>query len=255
MGARSYGLISAIAVVVFVVVWHWASTTIVDPFFLPAPPKILGGAVELSRRGTLLPAVGASLARVFTGWLLGSVGAIPIGLVVGSSRVAKSIVDPFLHFFRFIPAIALITLFMVWFGVGELSRILLIIYATGFVVMINTATGVGAVEQEKIYAARSLGATGWQTFLHVTVPATVPYIYVGMRLAMASSFLVIIAAEMLAAHTGLGNLIWTSRLFFRIDWMFAGIVLLGLLGFLTDRVWRVVGNRLLGKYVREVGRY
>lgn len=92
-------------------------------------------------------------------------------------------------------------------------------------------------------------------FTHVTIPASVPYIYVGMRLAMASSFLVIIATEMLAANTGLGQLIWTSRLYFRIDWMFAGIVLLGFLGYLADRSWRALGNRVLGKYVREVGRY
>jgi NitT/TauT family transport system permease protein len=255
MGARRYGLISIIAVVAFVLIWQWAATALVDPFFLPSPLAIVGAGAELLARGTLLPAVQASLARVFAGWLIGSLAAIPVGLAIGSSRMAKSVVDPFLHFFRFIPAIGLITLFMVWFGVGELSRVLLIVYATGFIVMINTATGVAAVEQEKVFAARSLGATPWQTFLHVTVPATVPYIYVGMRLAMASSFLVIIATEMLAAQSGLGSLIWTSRLYFRIDWMFTGIVLLGLLGFLSDRAWRAIGNRGLAKYVREVGRY
>ncbi len=255
MGAGRYGLISAVAVVAFVLLWQWAASSFIDPFFLPTPRTIAAAAVELTARGTLFPAIGASLARVFTGWLVGSLAAIPVGLFIGSSRYVKSVADPFLHFFRFIPAIALITLFMVWFGVGELSRVLLIIYATGSIVMINTATGVGAVEQEKVFAARSLGATARQVFMHVTVPATVPYIYVGMRLAMASSFLVIIATEMLAAHTGLGQLIWTSRLYFRIDWMFAGIVLLGLLGFLTDRAWRWLGNRVFGKYVREVGRY
>ncbi len=128
-------------------------------------------------------------------------------------------------------------------------------FSTGFIVMINTATGVGAVQQEKVDAARSLGARRWQVFLHVTIPATAPYIYVGMRLAMASSFLVIVAAEMLAAQSGIGALIWSSRLYFRIDWMFAAIVLLGLLGFLTDRLWRAVGNGPLSRYVREVGRY
>jgi ABC-type nitrate/sulfonate/bicarbonate transport system permease component len=255
MGTRRHVVISAAAVAAFIAFWQLASTAWIDPFFLPAPSTVLRGAIELLRRGTLLPALGASLGRVFAGWLIGSTAAIPVGLFIGSSRIAKSAVDPFIHFFRFIPAIALITLFMVWFGVGELSRILLIIYSTGFIVMINTATGVAAVERDKIDAARSLGATGLRTFCHVTFPATIPYIYVGMRLAMASSFLVIIAAEMLAAQSGLGSLIWTSRLYFRIDWMFVGIVLLGLLGFGSDRLWRLLGNGLLGKYVREVGRY
>lgn len=255
MGARRDALTSAAAVVALVALWEWVSSAYVDPFFLPAPSTVLRGALELWGRGTLGDAVAASLGRVFTGWLLGSALAIPVGLIVGSSRLAKSLVDPFIHFFRFIPAIGLITLFMVWFGVGEESRILLIVYSTGFIVMINTATGVAAVAQEKLDAARSLGASTRQVFFHVTIPACVPSIYLGMRLAMASSFLVIIAAEMLAAQSGLGSLIWSSRLYFRIDWMFTGIALLGVLGFLTDRLWRLIGNTVLGKYVREVGRY
>jgi NitT/TauT family transport system permease protein len=255
MGARRYGVISAVAVAAFVAAWELAAGTLIDVFFLPKPTAIVRGLAELWRQGTLLPSVGSSLGRVFVGWLIGSLAAIPIGLFVGSSRIAKSVVDPFLHFFRFIPAIALITLFMVWFGVGEMSRVLLIIYSTGFIVMINTATGVGAVQRDKVDAARSLGASPPGVFLHVIVPATVPYMYVGMRLAMASSFLVIIAAEMLAAQSGLGSLIWNSRLYFRIDWMFVGIVLLGLLGFASDRVWRLLGNTMLAKYVRDVGRY
>lgn len=92
-------------------------------------------------------------------------------------------------------------------------------------------------------------------FFHETIPASVLSVYLGMRLAMASSFLVIIAAEMLAAQSGLGSLTWSSRLYFRVDWMFTGIVLLGVLGLLTDRLWRVIGNTVFGKYVREVGRY
>ena len=255
MGTRRYGVTSAIAVAVFVAAWEIVAGTLIDVFFLPKPSAIIRGLVELWHQGTLLPAVGSSLSRVFAGWVIGSLAAIPIGLFIGSSPIAKSVMDPFLHFFRFIPAIALITLFMVWFGVGEMSRVLLIIYSTGFIVMINTATGVAAVQRDKIDAARGLGAGPASVFLHVIVPATVPYMYVGMRLAMASSFLVIIAAEMLAAQSGLGSLIWTSRLYFRIDWMFVGIVLLGLLGFASDRLWRLLGNTALAKYVRDVGRY
>jgi NitT/TauT family transport system permease protein len=255
MGARTHGLTSLYAVLLTVVVWELASGRYIDPFFLPKPSTVFRGLVELTARGALAESMGVSLARVLTGWLIGSLIAVPVGLLIGSSRFVKSVVDPFLHFFRFIPAFALITVFIVWFGVGELSRVMLIIYATGFIVMVNTATGVAAINVEKIYAARSLGATPRQVFLHVAVPATVPYVYVGMRLAMASSFLIIIGAEILAANSGIGYLIWTSRLYFRMDWMFGGIVVLGFLGFLTDRAWRIVGNRVLGKYVREVGHY
>ncbi|MEW5867168.1 MAG: ABC transporter permease [Bacillota bacterium] len=255
MGKKRYPLYSAASIVVVVLIWQWVSTHLIDPFFLPAPTSVVEGTIELLREGTLFPFIGVSLGRIFAGWALGSLIAIPIGLLVGSSPIVRSMADPFIHFFRFIPAIALITLFIVWFGVGEISKILLITYATGFIVMINTATGVTAIPEEKIHAARCLGANRRQLFLYVTIPATLPYVYVGMRLAMASSFLVIVAAEMLAANSGLGYLVWTSRLYFRIDWMFAGIVLLGLLGFATDRLWRYVGSTLIGRYVREVGRY
>lgn len=255
MVGKRYPFYSVASVVAMIVLWQLASTYLIDPFFLPAPTAVVKGTGELLREGILLKSIGASLGRIFAGWILGSLAAIPVGLLVGSSPVVRSLVDPFTHFFRFIPALALITLFIVWFGVGELSKILLIVYSTGFIVMINTATGVAAIPEEKICAARCLGANRRQLFLHVTAPATVPYIYVGMRLAMASSFLVIVAAEMLAANSGLGYLIWTSRLYFRIDWMFAGIVLLGLLGYGTDRLWRLVGSTLLARYLREVSRY
>lgn len=255
MGSRRHSLYSAVSVLLFLGLWQWASTRLIDPFFLPAPTAVAAGALELWRDGTLLSFAGASLGRIFTGWVVGSSLAIPVGLLVGSSPLVKGLVDPYIHFFRFVPAIALVTVFMVWFGVGEVSKVLLITYATAFIVMINTATGVAAIPEEKVQAARCLGASPRQVFFHVTVPATVPYIFVGMRLAMASSFLVIVAAEMLAANSGLGYLVWTSRLYFRIDWMFAAIVALGLLGYLTDRLWRVAGGTVLRRFLRETARY
>ncbi|MEW6228927.1 MAG: ABC transporter permease [Bacillota bacterium] len=246
---------SVVSVGVVVLAWHLVSTFVLHPFFLPSPLSVIKGAIELTGKGTLLPFIGISLVRIFSGWVLGSLVAVPIGLLVGWSRTVRSVVDPFIHFLRFIPAISLVTLFIVWFGVGETSKILLIAYATGFIIMVNTATGVGAIPDEKINAARCLGANGRSLFLHVIVPATLPHVYVGMRLAMASSFLVIVGAEMLAANSGVGYLIWTSRLWFRTDWVFTGIVILGLLGRTADRAWRLVGATLMAKYVRQVARY
>jgi len=251
-----YRLISILSVAAFVLLWQFVLTPVFGTIFLPPPSAILRGAAELLfERKILLSYCLVSLNRVMTGWIIGSVIGVIVGLLIGNSRVIKSAADPFIHFLSFIPAIALLTVFMIWFGVGELSKIMLIIFATGFTVMINTATGVGAIEEEKIQAARSLGASSLQVFFHVTIPATVPYIYVGMRLAMRSSFLVIIAAEMLAASSGIGYLIWNSRLFFKINWMYVGIIMLGLLGFVADRLWRKIGNTVLRRYVREVGRY
>jgi NitT/TauT family transport system permease protein len=248
-------LLSIAVVVAFLALWQAASTWWIDPFFLPPPTTVVRGAWQLVATHVIFAAMGVSLARILAGWLLGSIVAIPIGLGIGSSLVARRAIDPFIHFFRFVPAIALVTIFIVWFGVGEVSKVLLIAYATAFIVVVNTASGVATIPQEKFDAARCLGANRRQVFAHVVVPASIPSIYVGMRLALASSFLVIVAAEMLAADSGLGYLIWTSRLYFRIDWMFAAIVTLGALGFVTDAVWKLIGRTALKRYLRDTLRY
>lgn len=248
-------LISPLSVLIGLLIWEFGARLFIDPFFLPPVSAIFLGAVELHQQDLLLTHIYASLVRILGGWILGSLVAIPIGLLVGSFLNAKRIIDPYIHFLRFIPAIALVTLFIVWFGVGELSKILLVMYATAFIVMVNTATGVVTIHQNKRLAARTFGASMWQIFWRVTIPAAMPSIYVGMRLALASSFLVIVAVEMLAAESGLGYLIWTSKLYFKIDWMFVGIFLLGFLGLLTDYSWKMFGKHVIGRFVRSAANY
>ena len=134
----------------------------------------------------------------------------------------RRILEPYTEFLRFIPATALITVAVIWFGIGEGSKIFLIIYTTVFIVIINTAAGVSAVAPNKIRAARSLGASRAQVFWYVALPATVPYILTGMRLAMGNSFVTIIAAELVAANVGLGKMIWDARLYMLVDQIFRG---------------------------------
>ena len=168
---------------------------------------------------------------------------------------ARAIFDPYVHFLRFIPALALTSLFLVWFGVGEVAKILQVMYATAFIVIVNTATGVVTTHENKILAAQTLGASPWQIFWFVTVPACIPSIYVGMRLALAGSFMVIVAVEMLAAESGLGYLIWTSKVYFKINWMFVGIFFLGALGLLADYLWKMFGRYVIRRFVRESADY
>ena len=133
---------------------------------------------------------------------------------------------------------ALITVAVIWFGIGEGSKIFLIIYTTVFIVIINTAAGVSAVAPNKIRAARSLGASSLQVFFNVALPATVPYILTGMRMAMANSFVTIVAAELVAANNGLGRMIWDSRMYMLVDQIFVALLVLGMLGFAADRLFR-----------------
>lgn len=236
-------------------VWQVASTYWISQFFLPSPSSIVLAFQHLMADGQLEQDTGISLFRILSGWLLGSLVGAPVGFLLGSSRVAKAMLDPFVHFLRFIPALALVSLFMVWFGVGEESKILLIMYAVGFLVTVTTATGVAAISDDKVAAAKCLGASRFALVWRVRLPAAMPHIYTAMRLGMANAFLVIIAVEIIAANSGLGYLIWTARLYFQIPWMFVGIVTLGILGVITDRLWRLLGRTLLRRYVGASARY
>jgi len=240
-GVHSLFLLGGLAV------WQLLSL-VYGPEILPGPIYTAQGGYELLQDGTLLQYIGISSYRVLAGWTLGSLIAIPVGLIIGKVGAIRAVAEPFLNFIRFIPPIAFITLFLVWFGIGETSKIALILYATFFIVVLNTLTGVMSVEEDKIRSARSMGASEWQIVLHVIIPATVPYMFTGIRLAMGTSFMAIIGAEMIASNEGVGYLIWNSRLFFRTDWIFVGLICLGLMGFLTDRAVAWIGRRLLSRY-------
>jgi len=220
------------------VIWHVASTWIIPSVLFPPPWKVFLKGIELAQDGTLWEQSSASLARIASGFVGGSLIGIPIGLAIGSFPIVRRLLEPYTEFLRFIPATAMITVAVIWFGIGESSKIFLIIYTTVFIVIINTAAGVNAVAPNKIRAARSLGAGPFQIFFFVALPATVPYILTGMRLAMANSFVTIIAAELVAANNGLGRMIWDSRMYMLVDQIFVALLVLGLLGFTADRLFR-----------------
>ncbi len=219
-------------------VWHAASAWIVHSVLFPTPEKVVLKAIELARDGTLWEETSASLGRIAAGFAGGSLIGIPLGLAIGSFPMVRRLLEPYTEFLRFIPATAMITVAVIWFGIGEGSKIFLIIYTTVFIVIINTAAGVSAVAPNKIRAARSLGAGSAQVFFFVALPATVPYILTGMRLAMANSFVTIIAAELVAANNGLGRMIWDSRMYMLVDQIFVALLALGMLGFAADRLFR-----------------
>jgi taurine transport system permease protein len=216
--------------------------------FLPSPAETWDGAKELAEDGTLAESVIASSRRILIGWGLGVAVGIPVGLLMGRFSIVRRLLDPYIEFFRFIPPIAFVTLAVIWLGVGESSKVVLIFYTTVFIVTLNTIAGVLAVDEGKLRAAASLGANRVRTMVSVIVPASVPYMVTGARLAMGNSFLTIVSAEIVAAQEGLGALIWTSRNYGRTEWVFVGIVALGILGFLFDRVIRWSSRRFLRRY-------
>ena len=230
------------------VAWTLLAWWVGKPAFLPSPQKTLEGAIELVQNGQLYEGVLASFTRILVGFLIGTSIGIPLGLLMGMSPFVRSFMDPYVEFFRFIPPIAFVTLAVIWFGLGEASKIVLIIYTTLFMVAINTMIGVLGVDPDKRFAARCLGASEGQVFLHVVIPASIPYIVTGMKIAMGNSFMTVVSAEMVAARSGVGFLIFHSRLFLLTEWIFVGIVTLGVMGFFTDRVLRIVASSLLRRY-------
>jgi ABC-type nitrate/sulfonate/bicarbonate transport system permease component len=229
-------------------IWHIAAIYLVGSVLFPPPGRVVLKAIELARDGILGQQIAVSMRRILTGFACGSLIGVPIGLAIGSFAPIRRLLEPYTEFFRFIPATAMITVAVIWFGIGEGSKIFLIIYTTVFIVILNTAAGVGAVTPNKIRAARSLGANRAQVFLYVALPATVPYILTGMRLAMGNSFVTIIAAELIAANAGLGKMIWDARLYMLVDQIFVALLVLGALGFTTDRLFRWAIYTFAGRY-------
>ncbi|MCX4458254.1 ABC transporter permease [Streptomyces sp. NBC_01340] len=237
----------AVSVLLGVGVWQLLATAY-GPSLVASPHETLSAAGELGRDGTLTNSIIASSRRIMIGWGLGLVVGVPAGLLIGQIRLVRQLLEPYIEFFRFIPPIAFVTLAVVWLGIGESSKVVLIFYTAVFIVILNTSAGVMAVSESKLRAAASLGASRSRILRVVVLPSTVPYIVTGARLAMGNSFLTIVSAEIVASQVGLGSLIWTSRNYGRIDWVFVGIITLGLLGFVFDRVLRIVASRVLRRY-------
>ncbi|MGW1711822.1 ABC transporter permease [Streptomyces sp. NPDC002156] len=245
-GLRTAGLY-VVSVLLGVGVWQLLAMSY-GPSLVASPRETLSAAGDLAADGTLTNSVIASSRRILIGWGLGLLVGIPVGLLIGQIRIVRQLLEPYIEFFRFIPPVAFVTLAVVWLGIGESSKVVLIFYTSVFIVILNTSAGVMAVSESKLRAAASLGAGRRQILTGIVLPSTVPHIVTGARLAMGNSFLTIVSAEIVAAQVGLGSLIWTSRNYGRIDWVFVGIITLGILGFVFDRVLRIVASRVLRRY-------
>jgi NitT/TauT family transport system permease protein len=238
----------AVSFFAFLVIWHLVAVLLVQSVLFPPPLGVFEKAWQLLQNGTLVENAGASLQRILAGFGLGTAVGVPIGLVIGSFAIARRFIEPWTEFLRFVPATGMITIAVIWFGIGEESKIFLIIYTTIFIIILNTAAGVASISPNKLRAAQVLGATRWQMFRLVALPATVPFILTGMRLAMANSFTTIVAAELVSAQAGLGVMLWNARLFMLVDDIFVSLVTLGILGFCADRLFRFGIYRFAGRY-------
>ena len=235
-----------------VVAWHlvlqWG---IVDRKLMPAPKTVFLAAWTMVRSGELFFHIGASVARALVGLVVGSALGILFGLLTGRILLFAYLTEPIAQLFRSIPAIAFVPLAIIWFGLGEQSKIFLISFGVFFPVWINTLMGVKNVKPVYVRAARSLGVSQEQLMRRVIFPAALPFIITGVRISVSIAYIMLAAAEMAGARVGLGQLIQQSYLVFRTDRMLVGILMLGVLGLLSDRVFMASIRRVFPWYGAE----
>jgi taurine transport system permease protein len=242
-GEGSSTLISAVTVVVLLALWWIASHRRWLPeLFLPTPEVVFLRLWE-SARGELTDAplathFGWSLLRVFSAFLLACVTAIPVGIAMGVSRIARGIFDPPIEFYRPLPPLAYLPLIVIWFGIDETSKIILIYLACFAPLAMSSRAGVRSVSQEQIHAAYSMGASKSQVIWHVIIPGALPEILTAMRISIGFGWTTLVAAEMVAATHGLGQMVLNASNFLRTDIVIMGIVVIGIVAYAFDLLMR-----------------
>jgi len=234
--------------------WLASALALVPPLFLPSPLAVLGKFKAVALDGfvdaTLWQHAATSVARVFAALLLAIASAIPVGILIGLSSRARAVFDPLIEFYRPIPPLAYLPLIVIWFGIGELSKVLLIYLAIFAPLAIATLHGVRRVDQNRLRAARSLGASRWQLVRFVILPSALPDVLTGIRIGLGVGWSTLVAAELIAATRGLGFMIQSAAQFLVTDVVIMGILVIALIasGFEYGLRW------LQRKYVPWEGR-
>src|ERR1700712_1744914 len=243
---RKWGVVRWISPIALLALWQLGSALGVIPAdVLPAPSLIAQAGVELVRSGELVNALRVSGIRVFEGLLLGGVLGVALGTAVGLSRWAEATVDPPLQMVRALPHLGLIPLFILWFGIGELPKVLLVALGVSFPLYLNTFSAIRQVDPKLFETAQVLGFSFWQRLRTIIIPSAAPQVLVGLRQSLAIAWLTLIVAEQINAGSGIGYLINNARDFLRIDIIIFGLVVYALLGITTDAIVRAFERRAL----------
>ena len=224
--------------------WLMALRPGVNPALVPAPPQIADAFAELLASGDLWVNTLASLKRVVIGFAIGAGLAIVLGTLAGWFRWWGYVLNPIIDAIRPIPALAYIPLVIVWVGIGEPSRLIIIALAVFKPCVVNARAGMQEVAQIHVDAARTLGASHWRVFTTVALPSAIPYLIAGLRTGVSTGFLALVAAELIAAPTGLGFMIQNAGQYFRTDITIVGIIVIGILGALLDQAASRTGRAL-----------
>ncbi|SFS73829.1 ABC transporter permease [Saccharopolyspora flava] len=242
-GRSSPLLLNTASILLGLAVW-WAVSAL--GVKIPAPPEVAMRAAEMLADGTLLTDTGASLARVLSGFALGTVLAVGAGFLMGWYRPVRALTEPWVQFFRTIPPLAIIPLAIVLMGIGEVPKVFVIFLAAFLACVISTLQGVVTVDRTLINASRVLGAGDATIFAKVIVPASAPFILVGMRVGLGSAWATVVAAELIAAQDGLGFRMQNAQLYYDLPTIFVSLITIGVLGLVMDRLLLLAERRLTG---------
>jgi NitT/TauT family transport system permease protein/taurine transport system permease protein len=248
----SHGALAVGSLVLAFLMWQFLSTVLFNPFLIPPPIEVIRTAIPMLMSGEILDDVAISMTRVMIGFVTGSLAGIFAGVLLGRIRLLHDLFDPIIELLRYLSPTAMIPIAVIWFGIGELSKYFLIFWGTFFIVVINTTAGVWRTPIARQRAAECLGANQLQIFVLVVIPSAVPYIVTGMRVAMASSFMSIIPAEILAADSGIGYLLQKSSMLLQTNRIFVALLTICVLGFVVDRIFRFFVDRVLARYMSFV---
>ena len=243
-------IISTVTVGVIIAAWGLASTyALVSPVFLPSPRQVVNALYNLVVTGfvdaTLAEHVGASLTRIFGALTVSILIGIPAGIAIGTSRLGRGILDPVVEFLRPLPPLAYLPLIIIWVGIGEASKITVIALSMLPSIILSTSAGVRGVSKDHVNAARSLGASRRQVLREVVLPSAVPSILTGVRIALGAGWTTLVAAELVAATSGIGFMIQSAAQFLVTDIVIAGIIVIALIAMLLEYVARQIERRLV----------
>lgn len=246
---RYVPLLSGVGVALFVIsIWHIASTSgWVSAIFLPPPSAILAAFGRLIQTGyvdsTLLQHMGASLARVFAALAFAVVIGVPAGLLIATSPIGRGVLDPVIEFLRPLPPLAYLPLVIIWFGIGETAKVLVILLSMIPAITIATAAGARSASKNQVNAARAFGASPLQLLWHVLLPSALPSIITGIRIALGAGWTTLVAAELVAAGRGLGYMIQSAAQFLVTDVVIAGILVISAIAFAFEALLRFIERR------------
>ena len=238
------------AVVLLLLVWYAVShSSFIKPGYLPTPEELGSTFVDLVKNGyqgkPLAEHIGVSLMRTLTGFVLGVALGVPVGLLAGYSRRAGAMISPIMAFIRPIPPIAFIPMAVLYFGLGEAGKIVLIFFVSFNYVQANAQAGAANFPIAYRRAAESLGLTRAQTFYRIVLPGALPQIFTGLKVALALSWAVVVAAELVGAQSGLGFMISDAALLFRIPVVYIGVALIGAIGLILNFSLNLIEHKIV----------